>query len=266
MSLSIDRTARVSPKADLGDEVSVGPFSIVEDDVVIGAGTRIDSGVLIASGARIGRECRIHHGAVVSTIPQDLKFAGEKTTLEIGDKTVVREYATLNRGTKDRLKTSIGANCLLMAYVHVAHDCLIGDNVILANAVNMGGHVTIEDYTIVGGMVPIHQFVSIGRHVMIGGGFRVVKDVPPYILAGQSPLSFEGLNIVGLRRRGFSQQTIANIEAAYHYIYHSNLNVSQALEKIRKEMTLTEEVGYIVDFIEMSERGIVGLRRKQMFS
>lgn len=264
MSVNVDRAARVSPKADLRDGVSVGPFSIVEDNVVIGEGTQIDSCVLIASGARIGKGCRVHHGSVVSTIPQDLKFAGEETSLEIGDGTIVREFATLNRGTKDRGKTIIGSNCLLMAYAHVAHDCFVGNNVILANAVNMGGHVTIDEYTIVGGMVPIHQFVQIGCHVMVGGGFRVVRDVPPYVLVGQTPLSFEGLNIVGLKRRGFSREAIAGIETAYHYIYNSNLNVSQALERIQKEMVITDEVKRIIEFIKGSKRGIVGLKRKQV--
>lgn len=262
MSIFVDPTARVSPKAELADGVSVGPFSVIEDDVTIGMGTHIASNVLIASGARIGKGCKIHHGAVISTIPQDLKFAGEKTELIIGDDTTVREFATLHRGTKDRWKTSIGSQCLIMAYVHIAHDCVIGNNVILANAVNMGGHVTIEDYVVVGGMVPIHQFVRIGRHAMIGGGCRVSKDVPPYVLAGRQPLSFKGLNIVGLRRRNFTPEAIANIEKAYHYIYNSNYNVSQALAKIKSEMTLTEEVRHIVEFIENSERGIIGNRRK----
>lgn len=262
MDVSIDRTARVSPKADLGDGVSIGPFSIVEDDVVIGDNTQVASNVLIAPGARIGRSCQIHHGAVVGTIPQDLKFAGEKTELEIGDGTVIREFVTLNRGTKGRLKTSIGANCLLMAYVHVAHDCMIGNGVILANAVNLGGYVTIEDQAYVGGIVGIHQFVQIGCHVMVGAVARVMKDVPPYIVAGGEPLSFEGLNIVGLRRRAFPPESIAAIEKAYHYIYQSNMNVSQGIKKVREEMVLTDEVKHIVEFIEKSGRGIVGMRRR----
>ncbi len=261
MSVSIDPTALVSPKAEVGDGVFIGPYSIVEDNVKIGSGTHIASQVLIASGARIGNKCKIHHGAVISTIPQDLKFAGEETELEIGDGTVVREFATLNRGTKDRGKTSIGRNCLIMAYAHVAHDCIIGDNVILANAVNMGGHVTIEDFVIVGGMVPIHQFVRIGSHAMIGGGFRVTKDVPPYVLAGREPLSYEGVNLVGLRRRKFSPESISRIETAYRIIYDSNLNVSNALEKIKNEMDQTEDVRRIVEFIETSERGIIGVKR-----
>lgn len=260
MSVSIDPTARVSSKAELGENVSVGPYSIIDDDVRIGDGTQVASHVLIAPGARIGKECKIHHGAVISTIPQDLKFAGEYSELEIGDRTVVREFATLNRGTKDRNKTSIGANCLLMAYVHVAHDCVIGDRVVIANAVNMGGHVTIEDYAVVGGMAGIHQFVRIGCHSMIAGKAWVRKDVPPYILAGREPLSFKGINIVGLRRRRFSQEAIMSIEEAYRSIYMSNLNVSQAIEKIREQTRLTDEVKQIIDFIEKSDRGIIGIR------
>ncbi len=261
MSVLIDRTARISPKAEIGEGVSVGPFTIIESDVRIEAGTRIASNVLVGSGSRIGKRCNIHHGAVIGAIPQDLKFAGEQTELVIGDETTVREFATLHRGTKDRWKTSIGSRCLIMAYVHIAHDCLIGDNVVLANAVNMGGHVTIEDFAIVGGMVPIHQFVRIGKHSMIGGGYRVSKDVPPFVLAGREPLRFEGLNIVGLRRRKFSPESISNIEQAYRYIYDSSYNVSQAIEKIKSEMVQTEEVKCIVEFIEKSERGIIGAWR-----
>jgi UDP-N-acetylglucosamine acyltransferase len=262
MGVSIDPTARVSPKADLGDGVSIGPFSVVEENVVIGDETQVHSSVLVASGARIGKGCQIHHGTVVSTLPQDLKFAGEETTLEIHDGTVVREFVTLNRGTKDRWKTSIGSNCLLMAYVHISHDSDIGNNVILANAVNMGGHVTIEDYAMIGGLVGIHQFVHIGSHVMVGAHFRVMKDVPPYILVGREPLSFEGLNIVGLKRRKFSPEAIKSIETAYRYIYESNLNVSQAVEKIKKEMVITDEVKHIIEFIKGSKRGIVGVKPK----
>jgi UDP-N-acetylglucosamine acyltransferase len=262
MDVSIDRTARVSQKADLGARVSIGPFSIVEEDVVIGEGTQVDSSVLIASGTRIGKACRIHHGAVVGTIPQDLKFAGEETTLEVHDGTVIREFATLNRGTRARGKTTVGSNCLLMAYVHVSHDSTIGNNVVLANAVNMGGHVTIEDYTMIGGLVGIHQFVRIGSHVMVGANFRVMKDVPPYILVGREPLSFEGLNIVGLKRRRFSPEAIASIKKAYRCIYESKLNVSQAIEKIQKEMVVTDEVKHIIEFLKASKRGIVGLRLK----
>ena len=257
MSAVIDPQAVVSSKAQLEENVSVGPFSVIEDDVFVGNGTTIASNTLIANGTRIGKECHIHHGAVLGTIPQDLKFHGEITTLEIGDHTTVREYATLNRGTHVRGKTSIGSHCFIMAYAHIAHDCAIGNHVILANSVNMAGHVVIEDYVVVGGVVPIHQFTRIGRHAMIGGGFRVPKDVPPYVLAGKEPLSYNGLNVVGLKRRNFSTFAIEQLEKAYDTIYNSNLNVSQALEKIKNEMEMTEEIRHVVEFIEKSKRGII---------
>lgn len=262
MATHVHPQAVVSPRAELGENVSVGPFAVVEDNVIVGDGTSIGSHTVVAWGTRIGKDCRIHPGAVVGTVPQDLKFHGEETTLEIGDRTIVREFATVNRGTEDRWKTVVGSSCLLMAYVHVAHDCILGEHVILANAVNMGGHVTIEDYAIVGGMTPIHQFVTIGRHVMIGGGFRVPKDIPPYILAAQDPLSFEGLNIVGLKRRNFSREAIESLEKAYGFLYNSNLNVSQALVKIKNEVPMTPEVQHVIEFIENSKRGIIGPRRR----
>ena len=261
MSSTVHPSAIVSPKAQLGDNVCVGPFTIIEDDVVIGNGTTIASNVLVASGTRIGKECRVYHGAVVGTIPQDLKFRGEVTTIEIGDHTVIREYATLNRGTHDRWKTTLGNHCFLMAYAHVAHDCVIGNHVILANAVNMGGHVLIEDHAVVGGIVAIHQFSHIGKHSMIGGGFRVTKDVPPYVLAGQEPLVFNGLNLVGLRRRNFTPQTIDTLEKAYKLIYYSQLNVSQALGRIKEELPMTDEIKNVIEFIEKSKRGIIWTKR-----
>jgi len=261
MSTSIDSRAVVGPKARLGEHVFVGPFSIIEDDVAIGEGTHIASNVLIASGTRIGKECRVHHGAVLGTVPQDLKFLGEETTLEIGDHTTIREYATLNRGTHDRWKTTVGSHCLIMAYAHIAHDCDIGNHVILANSVNMAGHVVIEEYAIVGGVTPIHQFVCIGRHSMIGGGYRVPKDVPPYVLAGQEPLVFQGLNTVGLRRRNFLPEIIAILENVYRILYQSHLNVTQAVERIKAEAPQTTEVQHVLDFIAASKRGIIGSRR-----
>ncbi|HLX12744.1 MAG TPA: acyl-ACP--UDP-N-acetylglucosamine O-acyltransferase [Bacteroidota bacterium] len=256
MSSKIDPRSAVSSKAQLGDNVTVGPFAVIEDDVVIGDGTTIGPNAYIADGARIGKECYIHHGASISSVPQDLKFAGEKTTAEIGDKTVAREFVTVNRGTVAHGKTTVGTNCFMMAYAHVAHDCEVGNHVILANSVNMGGHVVIEDHAIIGGLVAIHQWSKIGCHAMIGGGFRVTKDVPPYALAGSQPLVFEGLNSLGLRRRNFSPQSIAAIEAAYNTIYHGQLNVSQALQKLR-EQNLIDEVRHIVEFIASSERGII---------
>jgi UDP-N-acetylglucosamine acyltransferase len=257
MGTQIDSRAVVSPKAGLGNDVVVGPFTVIEDDTVIGDGTEIGSSVLIASGARIGRNCKIHHCAVISGLPQDLKFKDAKTTLEIGDNTIVREFCSLHRGTEATKRTIVGSDCFLMAYVHVAHDCRVGNNVILANSVNMGGHVAIDDYTIVGGIVAIHQFCKIGRNVIVGGGFRVFKDVPPYIRAGKEPLAYNGLNIIGLRRRGFSPEAIASIDKAYHLLYQSGLNVTQAVERIKAEMQITPEVQNILDFIAKSERGII---------
>ena len=250
-------SAIVGPEAELGEGVSVGPFSIVEDGVVIGARTRIASCVLVARGTRLGEACEIHHGAVVGTAPQDLKFEGEETTLDVGDRTVIREFATLNRGTKHRWKTVVGNDCLLMAYAHVAHDCLLGDHVIMANSVGLGGHVTIEDYVILGAFAKVHQFARIGRHGFVGAGFRVSKDVAPYIKAAGDPLKPAGLNTIGLKRRGFSPEVLAVLARAYRILFRSGLNTSQALERMREELEPTEEVKALIRFIEESERGIV---------
>lgn len=264
MSVTIDSRAHVSPKARLGADVSVGPFSVIEDDVVIGDGTWIGSGVSVSGGARIGRECKIFHGAALAGPPQDLKYAGEPTLLEVGDGTVVREFVTLNRATAASGVTRIGKNCLFMAYTHVAHDCQLGDNVILANCVALGGHVLLGDWVIIGGLTPIHQFVRVGDHAMIGGGFRVPKDVPPYILAGSEPLAFERLNLVGLRRRGFDDKAISSLDHAYRLLYKSGFNVSQAVAKIKEEVALTNEVSNLLAFIAGSKRGIIpGLRREK---
>lgn len=254
---NIHPTAIVDSSAQLGDDVAVGPFSVIENDVIVGSGTQIASHVFIGSGTRLGTNCRVMKGAVLGTDPQDLKFAQEKTWLMIGDNTTIREFCTLNRGTKHSLKTVVGSHCLLMAYVHVAHDCRIGDNVILANAVNMAGHVTIEEYASVGGMSPIHQFVKIGKHAFIGGGMKVRKDVPPYILAAGEPLKFSGINRVGLTRRGFSQDVLIQLRRAYKVIYRSNLNVSQAVSQINETMEIIPEIKEILDFINNSERGII---------
>jgi UDP-N-acetylglucosamine acyltransferase len=255
--VKIHDSAIVHPNAILGDDVQIGPFSIIEEDVVIKQGTKIGSHVLIASGTRLGKQCEVFHGAVLGTIPQDLKFSGEKTTLEIGDNNTIREYATLNRGTADRKKTVIGNNCFLMAYSHIAHDCVIGNNVIIANAVNMAGHVVIEDFAGVGGLTPIHQFVRIGKHSFIGGGLRVPKDVPPFTLAMGEPLQFGGLNSVGLKRRGFTSETLSVIKSAYRFIYRQGLNLEEALDKIELELEPLEEAKYIVSFFRESERGVI---------
>ncbi|MBS1271545.1 MAG: Acyl-[acyl-carrier-protein]--UDP-N-acetylglucosamine O-acyltransferase [Candidatus Marinimicrobia bacterium] len=256
--MSIHETAIIHGSAEIGENVTIGPFSLVKENVVIEAGVEIRANAVIASNTKLGRNCKVFHGAVVGEIPQDLKFQGENTTTEIGENTVIREYVTIHRGTNDRLKTVIGRNCLIMAYAHVAHDCLLGDNVILANAVNLAGHVTIEEYAILGGLVPVHQFVKIGKHSYIGGGFRVSKDVPPFILASSEPLAYSGLNIVGLRRRGFTSENRSLIKKAYRLIFRSEYNTSQALEQIKKDLPQTEEIQYIVDFVESSERGIIG--------
>jgi UDP-N-acetylglucosamine acyltransferase len=252
----IHPTAVVHDAAELRGDVTVGPHAIIGPGVVVGAGTRVGSSVLIERDTIIGEECEIHHGAVLGSDPQDLKFEGEDTTLEIGDRTVVREYATLNRGTRAEGRTVVGSDCMLMAYVHIAHDCHIGDHVILSNAVNMGGHVTIEEWAIVGGMTPIHQFVRIGSHAFIGGASRVAKDVPPFVRAAGNPLVMAGLNGVGLRRRGFDEGTRRDLKRAYRLIYASDLNVSQALKRARDELDPRPEVEAFLRFFEESDRGV----------
>ncbi len=253
----IHQTAIVSPKAELADDVIVGPHTIVEENVQIGSGSKIASSALIASGARLGQNVTVAHGAVIGTVPQDLKFGGEDSTAVIGDGTVVREYATINRGTEDRGETTIGKNCLLMAYSHTAHDCLIGDHVILANSVNLAGHIEIGDYAILGGVVPVHQFVKIGTHAMIGGGFRVPQDVCPYSLAGGYPLKIMGLNATGLKRRGFSREALRHLQQAFKLLFSSGLNTTQAVERIKSELEITPEIQMILDFIAQSTRGLV---------
>jgi UDP-N-acetylglucosamine acyltransferase len=253
---NIHSTAIISPQAELADDVSVGPFVIIEDNVVIGEGTQIASSTVIGSGARLGKNVRVHAGAVVSSIPQDLKFAGEDTQAVIGDGTIIREYVTINRGTVDRGETRIGANCLLMAYSHVAHDCLLGDNVIMGNAATLAGHIEIGDNAILSGLLPVHQFVKIGAHSMIGGGFRVPQDICPYALAAGYPLKIAGPNLVGLKRRGFSREALKSIQTAFKFLFFSGLNTSQAVEQIHAEMEITEQVQVILDFIKVSTRGL----------
>lgn len=256
--MNIHPTAVVHETAKICENVSIGPYSIIERDAIIEDGVEIRAHVLIGAGTTLRKNCKLFHNAVVGEVPQDLKFEGESTTTEIGENTVVREFVTIHKGTKDRKKTLVGNNCLLMAYVHVAHDCFIGDNVILANAVNLAGHVTIEEYASLGGIVPVHQFVNIGAHCYIGGGYRVSKDVPPYILASSEPLTYSGLNVLGLRRRGFTQENRSLIKQAYRLIYRSQYNTSQAIEKIKNELPQTEEVQHIIQFYENSQRGVIG--------
>jgi UDP-N-acetylglucosamine acyltransferase len=252
----IHPTAIVAAGATLGENIEIGAHAIIEDNVNIDDGCRIGSNVLIANGARLGKNVKVHHGAVLSTIPQDLKFGGEPSLLRVGDNTTVREYVTMNRGTKQRGETTVGSDCLLMAYSHVAHDCIIGDHVILANSVNLAGHIEIGDYAILGGLVPVHQFVKIGKHAMIGGGFRVPMDICPYAMCGGYPMKVMGLNVVGLRRRDFAQETLDDLDKAFRILFRSKLNTTQAVEKIKAEVELIPEVQEVLDFIAASERGI----------
>ncbi len=257
MGTTVDPRAVVGRKAQLGEGVTVGPYAVIEDDVIVGDGCKIASSAYIADGARIGKGCVIHHGAVVSNVPQDLKYAGEETTLEIGDNTVVREFVTLHKGTIETGKTVVGSNCLLMANVHVAHDCRVGDNCIFANLVALAGHVTVDDWVIIGGGTPVHQFTHIGAHAMVGGAYRVTKDIPPFVLAGREPMKYEGVNVIGLRRRGFTSGQIATIENAYRVLYSSGMMYGDAVRKIENDFPPSTEITTILDFLKNSSRGII---------
>ncbi|MCW0482611.1 acyl-ACP--UDP-N-acetylglucosamine O-acyltransferase [Gaoshiqia sediminis] len=249
--------AYVHPESQVADNVVIEPFVTVDKDVVIGEGTRIGSNATILPGTRIGKNCRIFPGAVIGAVPQDLKFKGEYTTVEIGDNTTIRECVTVNRGTIARGKTVIGSNCLIMAYVHIAHDCIVGNNVILVNSTQLAGEVTVDDWAIIGGMSAIHQFVRVGTHVMISGGSLVRKDVPPFIKAGREPLSYVGINSIGLRRRNYNNDKIREIQDIYRYIYQKGLNTTQAIEIIEAEMAATPERDEILLFVKDSKRGII---------
>ncbi len=249
--------AYVHPQAKIAANVVIEPFVNIEKNVVIEEGTWIGSSVTIMEGARIGKNCRIFPGAVISAKPQDLKFDGEESLVKIGDNTTVREYVTVNRGTKANNETTIGSNCLLMAYVHVAHDCIIGNNVILANACNLAGHIEIDNWAIVGGLSAVHQFVHIGAHTMISGGSMVRKDVPPFSKAGRDPLSFIGVNSIGLRRRGYSNERINEIQDIYRQLFLKGRNITQAVRYIEAKMPATPDRDEILSFIFNSQRGIM---------
>lgn len=253
----ISPLAHVDPAAQLGADVVVEPFAYIGADVVIGDGTWIGPHATVLDGARIGKACKIFPGAVISGIPQDLKFNGEQTTAEVGDRTVVRECVTINRGTADRHRTAVGSDCLLMAYTHIAHDALLGDHVIVANSGNIAGHVTIEDWAILEGMVGVQQFVTIGQHAFIAGGSLVRKNVPPYIKAAREPLSYIGVNSIGLRRRGFNQDQVLRIEDIYRTIYVQNGNLTQALKIADAELPASEDKDTILEFIAASDKGII---------
>lgn len=249
--------AYVNPGAKIAKNVVIEPFTNIENNVEIGEGTWIGSNVTIMEGARIGKNCRIFPGAVISAIPQDLKYEGEDSLAVIGDNSTIREFVTLNRGTKASGETRIGKNCLIMATVHIAHDCVIGDNSIVVNGVALAGHVVIGDNVVIGGLSAVHQFVHIGAHAMISGGSLVRKDVPPYTKAAKEPLSYVGINSVGLRRRGFTPEKIREIQDIYRIIFQKKFNTSQALSLIEGEMQATKERDEIIQFIRGSQRGVM---------
>ena len=247
----------IDPLAKLARNVVVEPFVTIEKNVEIGSGTWIGSNVTIMEGARIGKNCEIFPGAVISAIPQDKKFKGEESLAIIGDNTVIRECATVNRATKVTGKTIVGNNCLIMAYAHIAHDCVIGDNSIIVNNVALGGHVDIGEYAIVGGLTAVHQFVKVGAHSMISGGTLIRKDIPPFVKVAKEPASFVGINSIGLQRRGFEKHKISEIQNIYRHLFQSNQNISQAIRSIDKEFSNSKEKEKILNFIESSERGIM---------
>jgi UDP-N-acetylglucosamine acyltransferase len=249
--------AYVHPGAKIAKNVVIEPFTTIHNNVIIGEGTWIGSNVTIMEGARIGKNCNIFPGAVISAIPQDLKFQDEETTVEIGDGTTIREYVTINRGTVDRMKTVVGKNCWIMAYCHIAHDCIVGDNCVFSNNSTLAGHITVGDHVVLAGMAAIQQFCKIGSHAFVTGGSLVRKDVPPYVKAGREPLSFVGINSIGLRRRGFSTEKIREIQSIYRILYQKNYNNSQAAEIIEAEMEATPERDEILQFIKNSQRGIM---------
>ncbi|MBI4513199.1 MAG: acyl-ACP--UDP-N-acetylglucosamine O-acyltransferase [Gemmatimonadetes bacterium] len=251
----IHPTAVLDAQAEFGPGVHIGPYSVIGPNVVIGARTHVEPHVYIARDTQVGEDCVIAKGAVLGTDPQDLKYEGEETKLIVGDRTTIREYATLNRGTRAYGMTCVGSDCLVMAYAHVAHDCVIGDHVILSNAIQMGGHVGIEDWVVIGGLTALHQFVRIGAHAMVGGASRVSKDIPPYTRAAGTPCRLYGLNSVGLQRRGFPEETRRELKRAYRILFASDLNISQAIATLRQE-SLPPQVERLVAFVEASERGV----------
>ena len=249
--------AYIHPGAKIATNVVVEPFTTINNNVTIGSGTWIGSNVTIMEGARIGKNCRIFPGAVISAIPQDLKFEDEDSLVIIGDNTTIRECVTINRGTKAYGKTEIGKNCLIMATAHIAHDCIIKENVIIVNGVTLAGHVEIGEYAIIGGLSGIHQFIHIGKHVMVSGGSLVRKDVPPYTKAAKEPLSYVGINSIGLRRRGFDSPKINEIQNIYRILFQKNNNTTQALEILEAELEATPERDEVITFIRNSQRGIM---------
>jgi len=255
---TIHPTAIVSTKANLGSNIKIGAYSIVENDVEINDDCEVGSHVVIYDGARIGKRVKIRQGASISNQPQDLKFEGEKSVLIIDDDTDIREFATLHRGTKETGRTKVGKSCLLMAYTHIPHDAVMGDHTILANAVQIGGHTHIGDWVILGGLVGVHQFVQIGDHSMVASSVRITQDVPPFILVSSEPAKYSGLNVVGLKRRGFSSEDIEMLKEAYKHLYDKSLNVTQAKKIIESKFGEHKHVASLLNFLKKSKRGIVG--------
>ena len=255
--MKIHKTAIINPKAEIDSDVEIGPFCIVDEDVRIGNGTKIMPYVHILSHTTIGNNNTIFQGSTIGGLPQDLKFNNEKTSLVIGDNNIIRENCTINRGTEAANQTVIGNDCLFMAYVHIAHDCIIEDKVILANGVQLGGHSEIHYHATVGGITPVHQFCKVGEHAFVGGGRLVLQDVPPFILANGEPLQYAGINSVGLTRRGFDLETCNLIKRAYKLLYRSDSNISQAIVRMKTEIENTKEIKIILDFVENSERGLI---------
>lgn len=255
--MAIHPTAIVSPKARLAADISIGPYSLIGEQVAIGSATKIGAHCVIEGNTSIGKACEIFTGAVVGSQPQDLKFKGEEVFLEIGDNNIIREYCTLNPGTKEGGKTILGNGNLLMAYSHIAHDCRVGNGCILANNSTLAGHVKIEDKAVIGGLVAIHQFVRIGMLSIIGGCSKVVQDIPPFSTCDGHPARVYGLNLVGLKRKGISHDAIKHIDRAFKLIFNSGLTPKHALERVEKEIPKTEEISYLIDFIKNSERGLV---------
>ena len=249
--------AHIHPNAKIGDNVTIEPFAVVHEEVSIGEGSHIFSGAIIMNGAIIGKNVAVYPGAVIGAIPQDLKFVGEKTIAQVGDNTTIRECVTINRGTVEKYKTVVGSNCLLMAYSHVAHDCILGDNVILGNSVQLAGHVIIDDYAILSGMAGAHQFAHIGAHTYIAGHTVIRKDVPPFIKAAREPLSYMGINIVGLQRKGFTKDDIALISSIYHKLFVEKNTTSAALELVETTFSASPEKQLILDFVRSSKTGII---------
>lgn len=247
----------IHPDAKIGKDVTISPFVTIYEDVEIGDGTYIHPHVTLYPGARIGKNCKIFPGVTVAAVPQDLKFKGEYTTAEIGDNTTLRECVTVHRGTASKGRTIVGSNCLIMAYCHVAHDCELGDNIIISNATQLAGEVVIDSNVVIGGGTLVHQFTHIGSYVMIQGGTPVNKDVPPYVMAARTPISFVGLNIVGLRRRGFTNEQISTLQEIYRRIFNSDDNMTTALNAIEAELPASPERDYVLNFIRSSSRGVI---------